>query len=145
MAGKGGYQKPNNPAPVSGPGAMSQRTDGGPADPQPTRHIPTDEWGGSAEMNEIQQAAPMAGGNIVDRPMTRLDAPDDRPDLPVTAGANAGPGMNTPEMLYTYGGQPQVVDNAPRDEAAALVRAVYAVHPSTALSSLMNQLEADGL
>jgi len=26
---RGGYRQPNNPAPVSGPGALSQRTDGG--------------------------------------------------------------------------------------------------------------------
>ena len=143
MAGKGGYQKPNNPAPVSGPGAMSQRTDGGPADPQPMRHIPTDEWGGSAEMNDVQQGAPMAGGVVREPPHTRLDAPDDRPDLPVTSGANLGPGINQAEMFA--GQMPQQVDNAPRDEAAALVRAIYAVHPSSALGSLMNQLEVDGL
>jgi hypothetical protein len=31
MAGDGGYQAPRNPAPVSGPGKLSKRTDGGPA------------------------------------------------------------------------------------------------------------------
>jgi len=30
MAVQGGYREPSNPAPVSGPGALSQRTDGGP-------------------------------------------------------------------------------------------------------------------
>jgi hypothetical protein len=30
--GRGGYRQPNNPAPVSGPGALSQRTDGGAID-----------------------------------------------------------------------------------------------------------------
>lgn len=143
MAGKGGYQKPNNPAPVSGPGKMSQRTDGGPADPQPQRHIPTDDWGGSTEMNDVQQGAPMAGGVVREPQPTRLDAPDDRPDLPVTSGANRGPGINQTEMFA--GQMPQQPDNAPRDEAAALVRAIYSVHPSSALGSLMNQLEVDGL
>lgn len=28
--GRGGYRRPTNPAPASGPGALSQRTDGGP-------------------------------------------------------------------------------------------------------------------
>ncbi len=144
MAGKGGYQKPNNPAPVSGPGAMSKRTDGGPADPQPMRHIPTDEWGGSTEMNDVQQGAPMAGGVVRERPATRLDAPDDRPDVPVTSGANRGPGINSAEMLAR---SPQIANDfvPPVDEAAALIRAVYSVHPSTALNALMSQLEADGL
>ena len=27
--GRGGYRQPSNPAPVSGPGALSKRTDGG--------------------------------------------------------------------------------------------------------------------
>ncbi len=30
MAEQGGYRAPSSPAPVSGPGALSQRTDGGP-------------------------------------------------------------------------------------------------------------------
>ena len=127
MAGKGGYQKPNNPAPVSGPGKMSQRTDGGPADPQPMRHIPTDEWGGSAEMNDVQQGAPMAGGVVREPPPTRLDAPDDRPDVPVTAGANMGPGINQAEMIASHRGPLQGPSESSRDSAAALVRAVPAV------------------
>jgi hypothetical protein len=28
MAAQGGYRKPGNPAPVSGPGSLSRRTDG---------------------------------------------------------------------------------------------------------------------
>ncbi len=140
MAGKGGYQKPNNPAPVSGPGSMSKRTDGGPADPQPMRHIPTDDWGGSQEMDDIQASAPMAGGPQ----LTPLSAPDDRPDVPVTSGAALGPGISdvelmsglTPDMGYSRN---------PVDEAAAVVRAVYSVQPSRALLALMNQLEKEGL
>ena len=31
--GRGGYRAPSNPAPVSGPGALSQRTDGGATQP----------------------------------------------------------------------------------------------------------------
>ena len=142
MAGKGGYQKPKNPAPVSGPGSMSKRTDGGPADPQPSRHIPTDDWGGSQEMDDIQSSAPMSGGPA--RPLKRLDAPDDRPDVPVTSGANAGPGMSLTELMSGITPDPSY-SQAPVDEAAAIVRAVYAVQPSRSLQALMNQLEKEGL
>ena len=48
MAGNensGGYRQPNNPAPVSPPGALSQRTDGGAIDgmtqPQGQQAVPT--------------------------------------------------------------------------------------------------------
>ena len=146
MAGKGGYQKPNNPAPVSGPGAMSKRTDGGPADPQPQRHIPTDEWGGSAEMEHIQQQAPMAGGvvhsgGVMPRPAA-FNAPDDRPDLPVTAGANVGPGINTAQMLARHGVAPST-ETVP-DKAVYDVRNAYRSTQSETIGQLLNYIEVDG-
>jgi len=38
MTEQGGYRKPNNPAPISGPGSLSQRTDGGGT--QPATYVP---------------------------------------------------------------------------------------------------------
>ena len=52
MAGKGGYQRPSSPAPVSGPGSMSQRTDGGPS--QPIRDMTGGDYGDATEMRDIQ-------------------------------------------------------------------------------------------
>jgi hypothetical protein len=42
----GGYQKPSKPASVSGPGKLSRRTDGGPA--QKLRDIPDAKYGENA-------------------------------------------------------------------------------------------------
>ena len=94
MAGKGGYQAPANPAPVSGPGALSQRTDGGPADTQAAKYVSGLPYGEGQEMMNIQQSAPMAASAAMPAPapIIPLKAPSQRPEEPVTAGANAGPG-----------------------------------------------------
>jgi hypothetical protein len=115
-SGRGGYQAPNNPAPVSGPGAMSQRTDGGPG--QPIRQLGDAKYGEQKAFTQIQQGAPMAaGGSVPGGPppsafsqavqaggpggaTVPFGAPTQRPGEPVTAGAprGAGPG---PEALNT--------------------------------------------
>ncbi len=89
MAGKGGYQAPANPAPVSGPGALSQRTDGGPG--QPVRSLPDAKYGENRDFVTQQQGAPLAAGPQLPS-VIPLDAPSSRPDEPVTAGAPLGPG-----------------------------------------------------
>jgi len=61
MAGKGGYQAPANPAPVSGPGSLSRRTDGGPGSKQAQRYIAgMPNYGDGQDMMQIQGGAPMA-------------------------------------------------------------------------------------
>lgn len=88
----GGYRRPSNPAPVSGPGALSARTDGGPG--QPVRVAPGGEYGSRQEMEAIQSGSPMQGGGGAPAPsLTPLSAPTANPGEPVTAGADAGPGM----------------------------------------------------
>lgn len=83
----GGYRRPSKPAAVSGPGALSARTDGGPTQPQML--APGGEYGSRQEMQSIQAGAPMQG-----RPdLVPLDAPTTRPNEPITAGADAGPGI----------------------------------------------------
>jgi hypothetical protein len=99
MAGKGGYQAPANPAPVSGPGAKSQRTDGGPADTQAAQYVSGLPFGeGQAFMN-MQKSASMAGSGMMPEPapIVPLNAPSQRPDEAVTSGADAGegPGMSS--------------------------------------------------
>jgi hypothetical protein len=92
MAGRGGYQAPRNPAPVSGPGALSQRTDG-----QPVAQLPDARYGEQAEFQGAQDGAPMAaGGPPLDLSgVVPLDAPTQMPGQPVTAGAPLGPGPGT--------------------------------------------------
>ena len=91
--GRGGYRRPSNPAPVSGPGALSQRTDGGPAT-QPQMVASGGAYGDRKEMLDIQSGAPMAGGGATPPPSAiPFDAPSMNPDEPVTAGAALGPGI----------------------------------------------------
>jgi len=101
MAEQGGYRAPSNPAAVSGPGALSQRTDGGPT--QPAKYISGMPYGQGQETYSNQVAAPMAGntmgasamGNsgLVQMEMpTELMAPTTRPNEPVTSGIDIGEG-----------------------------------------------------
>lgn len=91
----GGYQAPANPAPVSGPGALSQRTDGGPS--QPRMQLPDAAYGEQAAFQEAQGAAPMAAdpGMPSGPPVPGLMGPTARPDEPLTAGVPVGPGPNS--------------------------------------------------
>jgi hypothetical protein len=96
VAGVGGYMAPANPAPVSGPGALSQRTDGGPG--QPVRDLPNAKYGEAKAFTEQEAGAPMAGAGPAMPPVVGLDAPSTRPDEHVTHGAPLGPGGG-PEVL----------------------------------------------
>lgn len=101
MAGTGGYQAPRNPAPVSGPGKLARRTDGGPAK-QPLHKLSDAAYGEQATFQAAQQAAPMAatpgpsqGAAPAPAPnasVVPMGAPTQMPAQPVTAGADAGPG-----------------------------------------------------
>lgn len=93
MAQQGGYRKPENPAPVSGPGALSQRTDGGPT--QGAKYMPGMPYGENTMPQ--QTAAPMAGKaepKMMEMP-TPLMAPTMRPNEPVTNGIDLGPGAGS--------------------------------------------------
>ena len=98
--GHGGMRRPSNPAPVSGPGALSRRTDG-----QGAKYMAGGEYGEGQEMMDLQTSAPMSKAPAAPRPRTGrqvaaeemarptpLFAPTERPDEPITAGAPFGPG-----------------------------------------------------
>lgn len=62
--GRGGYRRPTNPAPVSGPGELSQRTDGGPPmPPMPqapeAQQQPTPEQMGIPQMPDAPKVDPV--------------------------------------------------------------------------------------
>jgi hypothetical protein len=105
--GHGGYRQPSNPAPVSGPGAMSRRTDGG-----PVTELPNAGYGEGKEFRELQQAAPVSaspGGQqaaTFDPSMlpTGFGAETEMPDVPVTAGADAGAGPGSQALGLTAEG-----------------------------------------
>ena len=93
MMEQGGYRKPNNPAPVSGPGALSQRTDGGPS--QGATYISGLPQGEGQATYDQQVAAPMAGDPIPQSSLgdvTPLFAPTNRKDEVITSGVDIGDG-----------------------------------------------------
>ena len=105
--GHGGMRRPTNPAPVSGPGALSRRTDG-----QGAQYMAGGEYGEGQEMMDLQTSAPMSKASAAPRPRTGrqvaaeemarptpLFAPTERPDEPITAGAPFGPGPGAPPRL----------------------------------------------
>ena len=100
---RGGYRRPRNPAPVSGPGQLSRRTDGGPQ--QTTQPMTGMGYGENAEFNALQGGAPLAATPSVSNAGARstsptgpgvaavpLFAPTGFPEEPITAGASFGPG-----------------------------------------------------
>jgi hypothetical protein len=128
----GGYRQPAKPAPASGPGKSSRRTDGGPG--QPVRSLTDAAYGEQATYRADQQGAPMAAGQAqaTDAPMPGADlsqvvpfgAPSQRPSEPVTSGADAGAGPG----MQALGVAPQqdpsrqyVADALPMFELAALL------------------------
>lgn len=139
MAGKGGYQRPANPAPVSGPGRLSRRTDGGPSVDNPTqaaRYISGLPYGEGKEVNGLANAAPLSAAPQ-GAPMpkvTGLSEPTERPDEPVTAGMPFGEGPG-PEVLPD-------VDGAAREEGLNILRAMYVAMPTIELRRLLERAEA---
>ena len=97
MAQQGGYRKPNNPAPVSGPGALSQRTDGNAT--QSATYMAGLPYGQGQQNYDNQVAAPMAGNPVPKMEMpTPLLAPTSRPNEPITAGIDRGEGPGSEAM-----------------------------------------------
>lgn len=86
----GGYQAPANPAPVSGPGALSQRTD-----VQAPMGLPDPAYGEGQEFVALQEAAPLPKA----APPLSFNDPDDDPSIPLTDGAPFGPGSNELQSL----------------------------------------------
>jgi len=85
----GGYQAPRKPAPVSGPGALSERTDGAPG--QSIKDLPNAGYGEQKDFQQLQKSAKMAKAASMPK-VTPLDAPTERPDEPITEGNSLGPG-----------------------------------------------------
>jgi hypothetical protein len=95
--GSGGYKQPMNPAPVSGPGALSERTDGGATEgmTQPVKQYTGFEYGTNKEINDAQSAQPLAGDGM---PVIPLTAPTQLPEQPDSYGASwdeTTPGIDT--------------------------------------------------
>ena len=100
--GRGGYRQPSNPAPVSGPGALSKRTDGGATEgmTQAPKYMAGMGYGMGGNM-EQQSGAPMQGNSVpfMPSPMVPLTAPTSRPQEPITAGADFGAGPGSEALV----------------------------------------------
>ena len=112
---RGGYREPSNPAPVSGPGALSQRTDGGPS--QPVRYISGLPQGQGQETYDNQTKAKVAGTPYPSMErmanITPLNAPTQFEDEPGTTGIDVGDGGGSELMMD----RPSIKSN-PRDAVA---------------------------
>ena len=108
---RGGYQQPTNPAPVSGPGSLSQRTDGGATEgmTQPVQEYTGLPYGVNKSVNDSQGASSMAGDPFKS-PLLDLMAPTQRPNDPITAGISGGPGGGTELMRGMPNTVPNVMD-----------------------------------
>lgn len=113
---RGGYQPPANPAPVAMPGALSRRTDGGPADRQPMRDLPNAAYGEQQTFHDQQSSAPMDAASQQSAPVMAADlshvvplnADTQHPNMPVTAGASLGDGPGTDALGLGQGNDPAV-------------------------------------
>lgn len=136
--GHGGDRQPRNPAPTSGPGAASRRTDGGPGSArQPIRRIPGQPFGQGQALMQQQSAAPMqangtrgpadtaAGPGGLEATLREgVFGPSRRPNEPATAGAPMGPGA---------GADQPVLDEDPD----MMLRALYANFPHPDIEALL--------
>lgn len=131
---QGGYRAPANPAPVSGPGALAQRTDGGAG--QPIRAATGQAYGDRKAIVNQQQAAPLSSGPATPAaaaaagapaaPVANFDVfrPTEAPNEPTTAGAALGPGR-------AAGSMSGVLDE---------LRALYAQFPNRDLLDAISEL-----
>lgn len=143
---KGGPRTPAKPAAVSGPGALSQRTDGGAG--QPIRPAPAASYGDRVASIAQQKAAPMrsggtaapapqppaggtsapAGPSAAQRPVD-VFGPSQRPGEPLTAGVPIGAGSAGPSPMSSVAGE---------------LRAIYSQYPDEDLLDAILELERRG-
>ena len=108
--GHGGYREPAKPAPASGPGRLSQRTDGGPT--QKLRKLEGGSYGEGKAMDEIQRSAPMGAttpaavtgdraiaAGVDPSNLTPLNAPTGQPDVGLLDNIAQFQGQQSPTAI----------------------------------------------
>lgn len=125
---RGGKRTPRDPAPVSGPGKYSQRTDGGPT--QPVRDIPNQPYGDRQALSQLQAAAPMPAS----------------PSTPTGGGGTPGPVPAYPDGIFGPTQRPSEPNTAGLDpyqnlpsDTDYLLRLMYTMYPHPDLARLINQ------
>lgn len=136
---RGGYRKPSNPAPVSGPGKLSRRTDGGPT--QAAKYIAGGQYGEGKQLLDTQRSAPMAKAQpaqpIAAPKLTPLFAPTNLPSEPVTSGMPFGPGFG-PEGVTA-----QAPDQ--NQSLSSILSKMLANDPTGEINDLYDYLSSRGL
>jgi len=96
MAERAGFNESG--APLSPPGALSQRTD---MQAQSPAMLPDADYGEQKEFQQIQRGAPMPQQPAAPRrpAPTPLNAPTGRPNEPVTTGVDVGAGLGSEAMV----------------------------------------------
>lgn len=138
--GRGGNDTtPRRPAAVSGPGALSRRTDGGPG-AQPVRPVPAEQHGDRQASVELQQAAPLAaaappgagappGAAAPTSPgpieLPDVFAPTARPGEPITTGNLSDSPMPIRDRV---------------DSTLALLQVLYEANPHEDIARLIDKL-----
>jgi hypothetical protein len=154
---------PGNPAPVSGPSGLSQRTDGGPQ--QAMQQLSGAKYGEQKSFQQAQAGAPMAsapspghpptagsgagpampkGGGGAAGAVTPFTAPTARPGEPVTAGAarGAGPGVSALNLPPATNAQDYV---ALRPAMPALQMLANMPGSSPGIKQFVRYMQAGGL
>jgi hypothetical protein len=155
VAEHGGYRKPANPAPVSGPGKYAKRTDGGPA--QSISAAPGQPYGDKKAEMAAQRIAPMGGSAPLPTPPSPqggdqappsmpaftgvpLNAPTQRPGEPITHGVNIGPGAGSEALNLPAPTGPQGTG-----AMSALLGRLSASDMTGALAPLLQAAQARGV
>ena len=122
--GHGGERTPAHPAPVSGPGAYSARTDGGPV--HMAEAMSSGKYGETQALGQLAASAPPppSAGNAalaqaIQAPSSFGEATAS-PNTPVTAGAQYGPGPG-PEALQANNSLRQVAMQYAQSGALAVM------------------------
>ena len=151
MADHGGYRQPSKPAPVSGPGKYSKRTDGHPT--QVLSAAPDQGYGEATQQMNDQRTAPMGAAAPLPPPAQvpsqdasqqtqqlpafgglPLSAPTTRPNEPITTGSDIGPGAgpevmsfnNTPGMGQATGAMTTMLSQLAPSDGSGVVAALLA-------------------
>ncbi len=144
---RGGYRPTapqNNPANVSATGGAGQ------SGTQPARYMSGLAYGQGQAQMEQQTSAPMAGNPVsAARPMAAapqatpiipIDAPTQRPDVPITNGIDIGPGAGSEALAL-----PAAVPQTQQDNSARLIQALYLQDPSNEdVRRMLEYLSAEG-
>lgn len=104
----GGVRQPAQPAATSGPGALSQRTDGGPGSSKQPIRVPTGGAYGEAQaLRQQQEGAPLSAGGVPtatpgtppapSEPDLGVFGPTELPNQPITTGVSTPAGGPPPD------------------------------------------------